>query len=368
MNSPRVRLSRRLVNLRDRLFDAGSLVRSERTPYEVIHEDGIVRLRWYRPLTESHIALGDDSLAVSRERHAVPLVLVSPLAVNMSIYDLFPERSLVRYLLARGFQLYLIDWGRPGPAQDHWQLSTYITGLMPALLERVRGHAGTRTLSLHGWSFGALFSYAYTAWSQDPDIRNLALIGAPCDYHDNGAIGRQYRGLSRVARRLGLRPHASSPRYWRSPGWLNSTLYKLVSPVASVRPYLELVSDLDDRERVAAHATNAAFLDDMVAYPGGVVQDIAQYLWMDNVLADGRLPVEGTPRCLPALAANVLAVAGTGDPVVTVSCTRALLRQIASEDQRLLEVPGGHMAILAGSKAPAQVWPAVADWLAERSR
>ena len=48
-------------------------------------------------------------LRVTRKRHRVPLVIVPPLAVNMLIYDLFPERSLVKYLLARGFDVYLID-------------------------------------------------------------------------------------------------------------------------------------------------------------------------------------------------------------------------------------------------------------------
>lgn len=373
MNNPRSRrprapaITRRLANLRDRLLNADALVLSEKTLYEVVHEDGIVRLRWYPPLQEDSIRLGDEVMTVSRERQATPLVLVSPLAVNMSIYDLFPERSLVRYLLARGFSVYLIDWGRPGASQDHWRLSTYITRFMPQLLAQVRAHAGTRALSLHGWSLGGMFSYAYTAWSGDPDIRNLALIGAPCDYHDNGAVGRQYRQLSRLVKRLQLRPDATAPRWWRSPGWLNSALYKLMSPVASIRPHIELLSALDDREQVAAHATNAAFLDDMVAYPGAVIQDIIQHLWTDNVLADGRLPVNGASQRLQDITASLLLVTGKTDPVVTTACSRRLLALVASEDQQLLEVPGGHMAILAGSKAPAQIWPAVADWLSARA-
>ena len=35
-------------------------------------------------------------------RLARAVVIVPPLAVNMDIYDLFPERSLVKYLTARG--------------------------------------------------------------------------------------------------------------------------------------------------------------------------------------------------------------------------------------------------------------------------
>lgn len=358
-SSRTARTARRLVNLRDRIFDAQQLVQSERTPYDLILEDGIVRLRAYRPL---------PGVAV---RHAVPVVLVAPLAVNMSIYDLFPERSLIGDLLSRGFVVYLIDWGRPGAGQDHWRLKTYITRLMPALLARVREHAGCQALSLHGWSFGGLFAYAYTAWSGDADIRNLVLVGAPCDYHDNGALGQQYQRISRVVRRLGrvpgLRPHATPARWWRAPGWLNSMLYKLTAPVASVRPYLDLLAELDDRDKVSAHATNAAFLDDMVAYPGGVIQDVVQHLWTDNVLAQGRLPIPGSDAQLSAVGANLLLVVGRGDPIVTPACAKALLRFVASADTEVLEVPGGHMAIVSGNQAPQTVWPQVGAWLAARS-
>lgn len=353
------RAARRLVNLRDRLFDARQLVQSERTPYTLIHEDGIVRLRAYAPAATAPV------------QHAVPVVLVAPLAVNMTIYDLFPQRSLIADLLARGFRVYLIDWGRPGPAQDHWRLSTYITEWLPALLARVRADAGQQALSLHGWSFGGLFAYAYAAWSGDRGIRNLVLLGAPCDYHDNGVLGQQYRRLGRVVRRLGrlpgLRPHATPPRWWRAPGWFNSVLYKLTAPVASLRPYLDLLAELDDRDKVAAHATNAAFLDDMVAYPGGVIQDVVQFLWTDNCLAEGRLPIAGCEARLEAIDANLLLVAGRGDPIVTPACAKALLRFAASRDVRVLDAPGGHMAIVSGSQAPKAIWPEVGDWLAARS-
>ena len=65
-----------------------------------------------------------------------PLVLVAPLAVNMLIYDLFPQRSLVRYLRARGFELYMVDWGRPGRHHNHLSLSSYFADYLPKLLCR----------------------------------------------------------------------------------------------------------------------------------------------------------------------------------------------------------------------------------------
>jgi len=357
----------RARNLRARVFDTESLVVSERTPYRVIHESGIARVRYYPPLEADSIVIAGETVAVQKTPHPVPLVLVAPLAVNMSIYDLFPDRSLVAYLRARGFELYLFDWGRPDAAHDHHRIATYVDELMPELLAKVREHAGTRRVSLHGWSFGGLFSYAYTAAARDADIVNLALIGAPCDYHANGELGRQYQRLARVARTVGFRPHALSSRLLRSPGWANSLAFKLTSPVASVLGYVELLSKLHDREFVSAHATNGAFLDDMVAYPGGVMQDIMQSLWIDNILAGGRLPVGDWRARLSDVHANLLVVVGDDDVIVTRDCAKPLVDLCSSADRSILDVPGGHMGILGGSRAPKAIWPQVADWLASRS-
>lgn len=72
-------------------------------------------------------------------------------------------------------------------------------------------------------------------------------------------------------------------------------VFKFTSLKATLKGYANLVANLHDGRYVSRHATNAAFLDRMVAYPGGVVQDFIDTLWVDNVLGHGRLP---TPICL----------------------------------------------------------------------
>lgn len=350
-------------------LDAG-LVQASRTPFEVIHQQDIVRLRYYPPLQEEHILVEGLSVPVQPSAFPIPLVLVAPLAVNMHLYDLFPERSLVKYLRARGFAVYLIDWGSPQPRHNHHHLHTYFAELLPALLQQVREHSGSRKLSLHGWSLGGLFSYCHAALG-DPDVANLVLVGAPNDYHANGKLGLQYqrlsRALQRVESRFGWRVHASRKRYWRTPGWGNALTFKLTNPINSLRSYVDLLHNLDDREFVSRHATNAAFLDRMEAYPGGVIQDVIQYLWVDNVLADGGLPMPQNKARLDAIQAPVLSIVGRQDPIVTKDCASPLLAQIGSTDQTLTEVDGGHMGIVGGSRAPRQSWSLIGDWLASRS-
>jgi len=361
----------RLDNGRARLFQADALSQAEQTPYETLFDDGLVKLRYYPPLQENAIPLTDGTvMSVSRDTQRTPLVLVAPLAVNMLIYDLFPQRSLVRYLRARGFELYMVDWGRPGKYHNHLSLSSYFSDYLPKLLVQVRQHSGKQQLSLHGWSFGGLFSLCYSALGQDPDIKNLVLVGAPTDYHRNGALGAQYRRFSRrakwIRRSTGLRIHDVPAGLLRSPGWVNSLAFKLTNPVGSLQGYWNLVKNLHDRDFVSAHATNGAFLDDMVAYPGGVIQDIIRYLWTDNVVAHGQLPMEGTEGNLNQVTANVLNITGASDPIVTPECSQAMEPLIRSKDKTFITIEGGHMGILGSATAQKQSWGRIADWLIER--
>lgn len=342
-----------LQNLSDRLLKADELSLAEQTPFDVIAEYDIVKLRYYPPLPGQPV----------REQ---PVVVVPPLAVNMLIYDLFPERSLVAFLRDQGHPLYLIDWGRPGLAQAHFRFHTYLREFMPRMIAEVRRHSGEQVLSLHGWSIGAVFSYCYTALG-DEHIDKLVLLGPPCDYHAAEG-GAQNRALSRRIRRIesltGRHLHQSPRHLWHVPGWVNALGFKLMSPGGTVKGYLELLQNLDDRDYIAAHATNAAFLDDMVAYPGGFMQDLVRFLITDNVLAEGRLPIRDSDAHLESIRSKVLIVVGDKDPIITPTASKRLMDLMSNAECQLIEVPGGHMSIVSGSAAPKKIWPQVAAFLA----
>ena len=205
---------------------------------------------------------------------------------------------------------------------------------------------------------------------QDPDLANLVLVGTPTDYHRNGALGKQYRRLSRnlkwLRRRTGLRAHDLNPAWLRSPGWANSLAFKLTNPVASVQGYWNLAKNLHDRDFVSAHATNGAFLNDMVAYPGGVIQDIIHYLWVDNVVARSQLPMPDGGGQLSRVQASILNITGAGDPIVTRDCSHAMDNLVGSRDKTYVTIPGGHMGILGGATAQQESWAMIADWLCQR--
>lgn len=360
-----------LNNANDRLFRARDLVLAEQTPFEVIYSNDLVKLRHYLPISQDEIMVDGIPMAVNKNTHKVPLVIVPPLAVNMLIYDLFPERSLVNYFVAQGFEVYLIDWGTPTRKHTHYNLNTYVSEFMPEFLAKVREHSGQKQLSLHGWSMGGIFTLCYTALTHDTDIRNLVILGTPINSHASGAVGKVYQAIERraqwVRKNTGFRIHNLNPQWLHTPGWANVVGFKMTNPVGSLMGYWELVVKLADRQFVVNHATTSAFLDKMVAYPGGIVQDMMVRIWIDNELAKGYMQLGKNEIRLADIQCALWAGAGKSDNMVTQAAVETLMSHVSSADKEFVVVAGGHMGILSGSKAPSDVWPKVADWLAARS-
>ncbi len=361
-------------NARDRLLSPGRLIRTGNTPYEVLHDNGLVKLRYYSPQDQSppvqspQVQSPQAPLSQTGTAKALtPLVIVPPLAVNMLVYDLFPERSFVKHFTSLGFPVYLIDWGSPGKQQAHYTLSTYVKRLMPEFVAKVREHHGSPTLSLQGWSMGGGLCLAYAAFHGDKDIRNIITTGTAIDGHANGVLGRQYQVLSEWLQkwRLDARKIPASMAY--SPGWLNVIGFKLSDPVGSVRGYRDLIKNLHDRDYVSQHATQAAFIDNLEAYPGGVIRDWMASVWMENETARGRITLGREKAFLDQVTANILCVAGQNDTLANVDCCRGLMNVVGSSDMEFYVGPGGHTGIMSGSQAPNTVWKKTAEWLLQRS-
>lgn len=348
-------------NASDRIFRSEELARAGKTPFQAIYGNELVTLRYYAP------AEG----VVPAVQHRTPLVIVPPLAVNMLIYDLFPERSLVSYLVEQGFKVYMIDWGKPTLRHHHFDLSTYIQKLLPEFLAEVRAHSGEQQLSLHGWSLGGAFSLSYTALFKDRDIRNIVILGSPIDTHKSGYMGKIYQFIQRqsvhVRNHTSFRLHKFSSRWFHVPGISNTIGFKLTDPLGNLAGYWELLTKLADRDYVITHATASAFLDNMLAYPGGVTRDLILRYWIDNELSTGVVRFGEQTANLQEVDCALLAVGGQNDNICTVDAVRPVLDLVGSTDKEFFLAPGGHMGIVSGSKAPESIWVKTAEWLGQRS-
>lgn len=358
----------------ERQLQTENFIVANQTPYDVIHRNGLLSVRRYPPLADDHIVAGGETIPVRREQHRVPVLLVPPLAADPLNFDLFPNRSLVRFLLAHGFRVYLADFGSPEQEHSHLGLADYATGMLPEALAQVRKDSGVEDVTLFGYCMGGLFCLIYAGWSHDPKVRNIVTVASPIDSFQAGIAGKLWQAMqapARLVRRYtGFRIHKLDPAQMNVPGWLASLTFKMTNPLGTLQGYFDLLLNLWDREFVTEYQTMATWFNKMHDYPGGIVQDIVVRVGIDNALAKGKIALgraEDREALLQKIDCSLLAIAGKTDKIVTIEAAKKVMDIVGSTDKTFSLAPGGHAGVFAGSKAPATTWRIATDWLATRS-
>jgi len=117
-----------LRNAIERRTHTEHFIVADKTRHEVLFSDGLMELRYYPHQDVQPFELDGDAVSPQTQQHRTPILLVPPLGVFHWIYDLMAERSWVRFLNAKGFQVYLVNWGESGESglrqvieQGDWQ-------------------------------------------------------------------------------------------------------------------------------------------------------------------------------------------------------------------------------------------------------
>lgn len=344
---------------------------SNLSPYEIILEDRIMSVRRYLPLEDDVIEIAGEEIEVIHQAHRIPLLLVPPLAATSMIFDLMPHRSVVRYFLAKGFDVYLVDWGDVTADHSNLSLETYVLEWMPMVLDAVITHSDEEEVSIFSYCMGGLISLMYLATHNDECVKNLVTVASPVDMHQSGVAGRVlsaiYKPAQKISNFLNLSLFDVPARYFHVPGWTSALVFKLTNPMGSVINAFEKFLNLWDRAYLEESLTMSKWFDDMVDYPGETIRDMAVHMAINNRIAKGRMRIGGATAEFNQIKCSILAFAGEADKLVSVSAAHKVLEIVSSEDKEFCVVPGGHAGVFAGNKAPANTWLISADWLAERS-
>lgn len=340
---------------------------ADKTRHDVIYRDGLMELRYY-PHDNQPFELDGETIFPTQHQHRTPILLVPPLGVFHWIYDLMAERSWVRFLNARGFQVYLVNWGAPDRDDAHLSLDVYVNRWMQAAVDHTLQHSGQPQLSLVGYCMGGLIALLHAGTHIDDQIRNIVTIASPIDFHASGGYGKVLQWANRGMRAIPVpKGFQVDPERFHVPGDILSVLFKLTNPFAGVVSYFDLVRNLSDRDYVKAHLTTREWFNNMPDYPGATVQQLVFDFGVFNKLAGGRVRIGGEQCDLTRIRSNVLAFAGESDRIVSINAARRIMDLVASPDRTFMVVPGGHAGVFAGGKAQQHTWALTADWLAQRS-
>src|SRR5262249_28578710 len=116
-----------------------------------------------------------------------PVLICYALVNRPYILDLQPERSVVRQLLKRGFDVYLIDWGVPTAADRTMRLQDYVCGLMKSVAGVVCELSKVERFHLLGYCMGGTMSAMFTALNPGL-VSTLALMAAPIDFDRDDSL------------------------------------------------------------------------------------------------------------------------------------------------------------------------------------
>lgn len=133
------------------------------TPGAVIFRNELLELIQYVPTTPD-----------VRKR---PLVITPPQINKYYALDLSPDKSMVRFLLDSGIQVFCVSWRNPTAAHRDWGLESYVAALDEAV-DAAREVTGCDDISMMGSCSGGITSTAYLATlgsAGQQKIRNMVL-------------------------------------------------------------------------------------------------------------------------------------------------------------------------------------------------
>ena len=191
------------------------------------------------------------------------MILIFALMNRPTIMDLRPGYSFVEYMVGKGYDVYLLDWGVPGPEDKKLKFDDYTLDYIPRAIRKMKTVSGAKEFSMLGWCIGALLTTIYAALRPDDGLRNLLLLTAPLDFSDRQGLtfarwtDEKYFDVDKVLAAFG-----------NMPGEMIDYGAKALKPVENyVTNYCKLWDNLDDPRVVEAwHSMNTWVTD---VFPDG---------------------------------------------------------------------------------------------------
>src|SRR5215831_12819735 len=147
------------------------------TPGKVVFQNDLVQLNQYAPSTDSV--------------HATPLLIVPPWINKFYILDLGPQKSFIRYMVGKGFTVFVLSWINPDERLKDKTFEEYMTEGLLAATDAVKRETGVEKVNVIGYCVGGTLlgtALAYLAARGEEPFASATFFAAQVDFTKAGDL------------------------------------------------------------------------------------------------------------------------------------------------------------------------------------
>ena len=332
-----------------RVIDWARDVKVGTTPSEIVYEEDSLRLLRYRR----------DTPAV----YAEPVLICYALVNRPYIVDLQADRSVIKQFLAKGYEVYLIDWGTPSAADRSMMLKDYVDGLMKNCVNVILKRQQTPSLHLVGYCMGGTMSTIFTA--RNPDlVKTLTIMAAPIDFH----VGKDESLVTFWSNPDYFDVDALVDAFGNVPATFLQASFQMMKPVQNYySKYITFFDKMDDDRFIENYFAMEKWTNDNIPVAGETFREFVKKLYQRNELAKGEFTLDNELVDLKKITCPVQILMASADHLVPPCQSEALKSLVGSKDVKCRTLDAGHIGLSVSSKAHKKFWPEATQWLADRS-
>ncbi|MDE2930665.1 MAG: alpha/beta fold hydrolase [Chloroflexota bacterium] len=316
------------------------------TPKELIYDEGTLKLFHYLPQAD--------------EIYRIPVIIVMATTNKGYLFDLIPGQSMVEYLLQEGFDVYMIDWDPPQKREKGLRLEDYTHRFIPRCIEEVQRESGEDDVNIIGYCQGGVLSLIYASTHTDGPLQNLVCLTTPINFEEMG-----------LTRTLSSEDHMDVDKMVDTLGIIPADFieagFEILRPAQKTAGQMRVWDQMWNDDFVRSYRAFNRWSEETLPLAGEYFRDCTKQLNWANGLYNGTVRVGGDVADLSNIKIPLMAVMAEHDHIATYGATKALMELVGSEDKTDLVLKGGHVSIIAGPNAVRRMWPAVNEWLGERS-
>lgn len=318
------------------------------TPRDTILEDGTASLYRFRA----------EGSTGSTGMRALPVLLVPSMINRWYVMDLRPGVSLAGALVEQGLDTWLLDWGTPN---DEDRYRTWADGVdrIARMVRRTKRETGADQVVLLGYCMGATISAAYASLHSD-ELAGFINLAGPIDFSHAGLLGD-------LVDRAHFDPDALTAA-GNLPASMMQSGFVALRPTTQISKWVALADRFTSPDFREAFGALEKWAGDNIPFPGQSYVTYIRELYQENRLIEGGHHVRGREVDLANIRCPLLTITASRDNICPPAAANALNERVGSEDVETIEVPGGHVGMVVGSKAPKKLYPAIAEWIHQRNR